>query len=50
MVRIIKEFASSRSQEIDRVSRVSDKIREHLMCLYYWRDCEYRIISVEEVR
>ena len=42
MVQLIREFASSRSQEINRVSNVSDKIREHLMCLYYWRDCDCR--------
>lgn len=38
MVRLIKEFANSRKDEIQKLKNIREILREHLMCIYYWRD------------
>ena len=40
MVRLIKEFANSRNDEIRKLKDVREILREHLMCIYYWRDTD----------
>lgn len=40
MVRIIKEFANSRNDEIYKLKNIRETLREHLMCIYYWRDTD----------
>lgn len=38
MVKLIKEFANSKTDEITKLQQVQDIIRDHLLCIYYWRD------------
>ena len=40
MVRLIKEFANSRNDEIYKLKNIREILREHLMCIYFWRDTD----------
>lgn len=40
VIRTIKEFANSRSEEIQKLRDVCEVIREHIMSIYYWRDSD----------
>ena len=42
MVRLIREFANTRAEEIQKLKNIRDVMKEHLMCIYYWRDCSYK--------
>ena len=42
MIKLFFELANTRKDEIQKLKNIRELLREHLMCIYYWRNAEYK--------